>query len=109
LKIAAGSDAVGRQLERVVAERAMQAILDHIGRKDRENPAWQQNAGITTALAVVSADDAAEIKQKWKALLEPYLARTEADSLQLQPGQRHVRYFMAATPLPDLDSGDDER
>jgi hypothetical protein len=58
-----------------------------------------------TALAVVSADDVAEIRQKWKALLEPYLAKTEASS-QLQPGQRHVRYFMAATPLPDLDPGD---
>jgi DNA-binding transcriptional ArsR family regulator len=109
LRIAAGSDAVvRRQLERVVVERETQAILDYLERQDGESPAWRHKAGIMTAVAVISADDAAEIKEKWKALLEPYVARTEASGLQLQPGQRYLRYFMAATPLPDLDSGDSE-
>jgi DNA-binding transcriptional ArsR family regulator len=101
VRITEGSDAVlRRRLERVVVERETNAILDHLER-DNESPVWR-NPGIMTALAVVSAEDGAEIRQKWKALLEPYLARTEASS-QLQPGQRHVRYFMAATPLPDFD------
>jgi hypothetical protein len=55
-----------------------------------------------TAVAILSPEDALEIKDKWKALLEPYLARTAAES-QLRPGQRHVRYFMAATPISELD------
>ncbi|WP_248961351.1 winged helix-turn-helix domain-containing protein [Sphaerisporangium perillae] len=105
----AGSDAVvRRQLERVVVEREAQAILDYAERQDDESSAWRHKAGIVTAIAVVSADDVAEIRDKWKALLEPYLARTEAGGQQLRPGQRHVRYFMAATPTPDLDSGDNE-
>jgi DNA-binding transcriptional ArsR family regulator len=109
VRIAAGSDAVvRRQLERVVVEREAQAILDYAERQGRESPAWRDKAAIVTAVAVLSADEVTEIKEKWKALLEPYIARTEAGSSQLQPGQRHVRYFMAATPLPDLDSGDSE-
>ncbi|GIF50812.1 DNA-binding transcriptional ArsR family regulator [Asanoa ferruginea] len=107
VRITEGSDAVLRhQLERVVVERETAAILDYLERKDDESPALPK-AGIMTALAVVSADDVAEIREKWKALLEPYLARTEASS-HLRPGQRHVRYFLAATPLPDLGPGDGE-
>ncbi len=54
-------------------------------------------------MAMLSPDDAAAIKKKWMALLAPYTA--QADGRQLQPGQRHVRYFMAATPLPEPESG----
>jgi DNA-binding transcriptional ArsR family regulator len=94
-------DAVGRQLERVMVEREMQAILDYTERRDTEAPQWRQGQGPMTAVAVVSAQDAVEINEKWLALLEPYLARNEADSLTLAPGQRHVRFFMAATPITD--------
>jgi hypothetical protein len=55
-------------------------------------------------MAVLSPDDAAAIKEKWMALLAPYTAG--ASGRQLQPGQRHVRYFMAATPLPEPESDD---
>jgi hypothetical protein len=51
-------------------------------------------------MTVLSPDDAAAIKEKWIALLAPYVARAQADGSALQPGQRHVRCFMAATPLP---------
>ena len=51
--------------------------------------------------------EAAEIKAKWKALLEPYFARAVGSGLRLQPGQRYVRYFMAGTPLPELSSPED--
>jgi hypothetical protein len=54
-------------------------------------------------MAVISPDDAAEIREKWLALIAPYIAAARASGLQLQPGQRPVRYFMAATPLPDPD------
>jgi DNA-binding transcriptional ArsR family regulator len=109
LRIAAGSDAVvRRQLERVVVEREMGAILDHTERRDEESPEWRHKAGIVTAVAVLSAEDAEEIREKWKALLEPYIARAEAGSERLRPGQRYVRYFMAGTPIPELDLRDGE-
>jgi DNA-binding transcriptional ArsR family regulator len=109
IRIAAGGDAVvRRQLERVVVEREMQAILNYAELQDDETQAGRHQPSIVTAVAVLSADDADEIKEKWKALIEPYVARAGAGNLQLQPGQRYVRYFMAATPIPDLDPEDRE-
>ncbi len=64
--------------------------------------------GPIAGVAVVSADEAAEIRAKWKELLAPYLARAVGNGLRLQPGQRYVRYFMAGTPLPGLDPPDTE-
>jgi predicted ArsR family transcriptional regulator len=84
----AGADAVvQRELERMVVERETQAILDHLDRGDT----W----GTVSAIASVSRDEAAELKKQWLALLQPYLNRNP------EPGRRHVRFFMAATPLPD--------
>jgi predicted ArsR family transcriptional regulator len=74
-------------------------------RREREDPPWRDTGTVMTAVAICSPEDALEIKDKWKALLEPYLARTAAES-QLRAGQRHVRYFMAATPISDPDPED---
>ncbi|WP_371603765.1 helix-turn-helix domain-containing protein [Streptomyces sp. NBC_01220] len=84
---------VGPALERIVVEREAQAILDHVGRRDAGSVNWRQKAGVM-------------LREQWKALLAPYVARTEKDSADRLPGQRHVRYFMAATPLPAFESGD---
>jgi DNA-binding transcriptional ArsR family regulator len=109
VRIATGNDEfVRQQLEQVVVERETQAILDYTQRQDDDSAAWRRRAGIVTALAVLSEDDAAELREKWKTLLEPYLARTSASGHPLQSGQRYVRYFMAATPLPAPNSGDNE-
>ncbi len=105
VRIGTGSDgAVRQQIERLVVEREMQAILDYSRRPDGASPEWQHKAGIVTVMAMLSPDDAAAIKEKWIALLAPYTAG--AGGRQLQPGQRHVRYFMAATPLPEPESDD---
>jgi DNA-binding transcriptional ArsR family regulator len=102
-----GSDAVVRQqIERLVVEREMQAILDYSQRPDGASPEWQHKAGILTTMAVLSPDDAAALKEKWIALLAPYTAAARADDSGPQPGQHHVRYFMAATPLPEPEPGD---
>lgn len=107
LRINAGGQAtVQRQLERVVVEREAQAILDFTRRKDDVSASWREKAGIVTALAVVSAEEAAEIQGKWKALLEPYVARTTAAGHEPRAGRRLVRYFMSATPLPAPQQGD---
>ena len=106
LRIPPGADSVlERQLRRVVVEREARAILDYAGRREREDPPWRDTGTVMTAVAICSPEDALEIKDKWKALLEPYLARTAAES-QLRAGQRHVRYFMAATPISDPDPED---
>lgn len=107
LRVAGDSDAVvRRELERVVIERETQAMLDYLDRDDTESAGWRHRAGLVSAVAVVTADEAAELKERWKALLEPYVARTEAGGRRLRPGQRYVRYLMAGTPLRDREPKD---
>jgi DNA-binding transcriptional ArsR family regulator len=102
LHIAAGRSGVQRELERLVIEREARAMVDHLDREPE--PGWQDMPGPVTAVAVVSLTEAVQLRQKWKDLLEPYLARTA--SRTRRSDQRHVRYFMAATPLPPLDPED---
>ena len=109
VRIAEGSDVVvRRQLEQLVVEREIQAILDYSARPDGASPEWQHKAGIVTGIAAISPAEAADIKEKWIALLAPYVARAHASGPELQPGQHLVRYFMAATPAPDPGPGDNE-
>ena len=86
----AGDDGVGgRQLERIVVERETRAILDNL--------ASSEPTKIVSAIALVSPEEADQLKAAWKALLEPYLARAP------RPGRRAVRIFMAATPIFDQE------
>lgn len=106
VRVAAGDNPVARrQLERIVVEREAQAILDFVDRDD-DDTTWRPHAGIATALALVTAEEAAQLKEQWLALLAPYLAGTQAIADARQPGQRFVRYFLAATPLPDHQAGE---
>lgn len=107
VRIAEGSDVVvRRQVERLVVEREIQAILDYSEHPDSASPEWRHRAGIVSGIAVISPEEAADIKEQWIAILAPYIARAHASGPGLQPGQRPVRYFMAATPLPDPGLGD---
>ena len=109
VRIGTGSDAAVRQeIEALMVQREMQAVLDYSRRPDGADPEWQRKAGIVSAMAMLSPDDAAAIKEKWIALLTPYITRARAEDSQLQPGQRYVRYFMAATPLPEREPTDSE-
>jgi DNA-binding transcriptional ArsR family regulator len=101
-----GDGLARQQLERLVIEREMQAIVGYAERTDGEFPQWQRKAGIVSAVAVMSPDEAAAVKEQWKALIEPYVARAAGSGLRLRPGQRYVRYLMAATPLPEIGTGD---
>ncbi len=95
-----GDVAVHQELARLVVQREMQAILEYSQRPDGTDPEWQHGP-IVTGIAVLSPEEAADVKEQWLVLLAPYVARAAADGSQIQPGQRHVRYFMAATPMPE--------
>ena len=98
--------AVRQAIEKLVVDREVQAILEYSQRRDSTDPKWQHRAGIVTGMAVLSPEEAAAVKEQWIALLAPRVASAAVDRSQLQPGQRHVRYFMAATPLPEPGSAD---
>ncbi|WP_412538099.1 helix-turn-helix domain-containing protein [Longispora sp. K20-0274] len=97
-----GDGLVQRQLERMVIERETRAILDFADRPPDRDPEWRK-AGVTTAVVTLTADEAAELRRQWQALLEPFADRACSPP---QPGQRHVRYLLAATPLPHPDEKD---
>jgi DNA-binding transcriptional ArsR family regulator len=101
-----GDVAVRQEIARVVVQHEMQAILEYTQRQVGTDPEWQHKAGFVTGMAVLSPDEAAAVKEQWIALLAPYIATAEAEGSSIQPGQRHVRYFMAATPLPEPEPGD---
>jgi len=107
LRVDSSGAVVGRELERLVVERELQAVLDYGARRDQEIPSWRGKAGIVSAIALVSPEEAVEIEAKWLALLEPYISRNEAADAQRDTGQRHVRFFMAATPLSATDTSGD--
>jgi DNA-binding transcriptional ArsR family regulator len=111
VRIADGSDAVvRRRVDRVTVEQEMQAILDYSQRPDGSFPQWRHKAGIVTGMVALSPEDAADIKEKWFALLTPYISRAHAAGPDLQRGQSLVRCFMALTPLTDWTTteGEDE-
>jgi DNA-binding Lrp family transcriptional regulator len=102
VRTAAGDAAVRQEAERLVVGREMQAILDYSGRPDGASPEWEHKAGVVTAMASLTPDETAAVKEQLIALLAPYTARAGE---RQRPGQRHVRFFLAATPLPEPGLG----
>ncbi|HUD77118.1 MAG TPA: helix-turn-helix domain-containing protein [Streptosporangiaceae bacterium] len=98
-----GNDGVTRQLFSVVVEREMQAILERAQRQDGDIAEWRGTEGPLAGVAVMSADEVTEVRRKITELLEPYFARAVSSGPRLPPGQRYVRYFLAGTPMPELD------
>jgi DNA-binding transcriptional ArsR family regulator len=99
---------VTQQLGQVLAKRETERVLAYLEHRPSEPAEWQQADLLTTATLPLSAADLADIKAQWREILAPYLAKTEANDAQLQHGQRYVRFFLAASPLPDLDLGDSQ-
>ncbi|MEV8564739.1 hypothetical protein AB0436_03980 [Streptomyces sp. NPDC051322] len=80
-------------------------------RSPGEDVQWQDAARGMAATVRVSAAEAAAIKAHWRVILAPYLTRDAAEVRSADPDaladdRRHVRYFMAASPLTGSDLGD---
>jgi DNA-binding transcriptional ArsR family regulator len=100
-----GNHLVRRQLEDVVIDREAAAMRAYAAREREESPPWRRALGMTTAVAALTAEEAADLRAKWTALLEPYLRRDD----DRQSDRRHVRYFFAATPLGATPLGEENQ
>ncbi|MHA6765295.1 ArsR/SmtB family transcription factor [Streptacidiphilus sp. PAMC 29251] len=100
--------AVTQQLSEVLAKREMERVLAYLGHRAAEPTEWRRADLLTTATLPLSAADLADIKARWNELLAPYVAKAEAAEGRPQPGQRRVRFFLAASPLADLEPGDSD-
>ncbi len=100
VRTAAEDVALRREVEQVVVEHEMQAIVAYSRRAADASPEWRHKAGIVTAMASISPDELVALKEQWMALLAPYVAR--AGDRRRAPGdERLVRLFLAATPLEE--------
>ncbi|MFG2630217.1 ArsR/SmtB family transcription factor [Streptomyces sp. NPDC048473] len=97
-----------QHLGQVVTKRETERILDYLQRGPGEPVEWRHAVVHAAATVPLTTTDLADIKEQWSQVLAPYVAKAEANGAQLQPGQRLVRFFLAASPLPDLDLGDSE-
>jgi DNA-binding transcriptional ArsR family regulator len=97
-----GNPAVGSELRDVIIGREMQAIADW-EQLAGKGPDWQNTGGPVTGVAVMSAAEVSAVKQQLREILEPYFARAAGSGPRLAPGQRYVRYFLAGTPMAELD------
>jgi DNA-binding transcriptional ArsR family regulator len=88
-----GDQLLRREVEHVVVDREVEAIRAYSERESEEDEPWRGSLGMATALLAVTPEEATELRARWRALLEPYLGRAAAE------GTRHVRYFLAATPI----------
>ena len=100
-----------QEFNRVAVHREADRVLQYLDHVAAEPEHWRSAAGGLGTTLPMTADEAAEVKKGWKALLAPYEARAEANDFRPRAGQRYVRYFLAATPLPadfNLREGSDE-
>jgi DNA-binding transcriptional ArsR family regulator len=100
-----GRDRAQTQLQELILQRSMQAILDFTAQADTETQQWRDAATLLAGVAIMTADEATELKERWKDLVAPYIARAVGGEITLQPDQRHVRYIMAETPMPTRPRG----
>jgi DNA-binding transcriptional ArsR family regulator len=97
---------VTQQFSRVWAAREAEVIIEYVDRRMTEPEDWRPGGGGMSTTLPMAADESAELKKQWKELLAPYEDRAARNDYRLHPGQRYVRFFMAATPLPiDFDLG----
>jgi hypothetical protein len=100
---------VKHRLELLVVERATRAILDYVDRGDQDPRS--ESAGITSAIVTLDPQEAAELKRKWRELLEPYLVTgratgAESGGSEPRPDREHIRVFMALTPMAATERTD---
>ncbi len=102
----ASDPAAAREFNRIGIQREADRAIEYLSRRDAEPPQWRElGGGIATTLALTVAE-AAQLKEAWRSLLAPYEERAAATELRLGAGQRYVRLFWTATPLPtDLQGG----
>ena len=103
---------VMRRLERLVVERETQAILAYVDGAG-EAGGRREAAGMIAAVAELTPQEAAELKRKWRELLEPYIvpsqstdAESGADGGGAEPDRERVRVFIAMTPMAHLGDHD---
>jgi len=96
-----GTDSpAGRHLKRVAVQREADLLLAYVDAAQAEPDTWRAAFGSRGTTVALTAAEAADLKARWRELVAPFEERMLTGDFELSDGQRVVRYFMAATPLP---------
>ena len=101
--------ALAHEFGRVFVAREAERVLRYLGGLDKESAEWRRGGGGMGTTLPMTAAEAAALKKQWRALLAPFEERAAQQDHRLEEGQRYVRYYLAATPLPtDSELGGEE-
>jgi DNA-binding transcriptional ArsR family regulator len=92
--------AAGAMLSRVVVEHYFEQAIGWLGRRRDEPSEWAEKAVVQDHAVYLTADELAEIGEKSRALLDPYLERNE-DASARPAGARPVTYIQLGFPLDE--------
>ncbi len=87
-------------LSRVVVEHYFQQAIEWLDRRGGEDAEWAEKAVVADHAVYLTADELAEIGEKARALLDPYLERNE-DPAARPDGARPVTYIQLGFPLDE--------
>jgi predicted ArsR family transcriptional regulator len=90
----------GAMLSRVVVEHYFQQAIEWLDRRGGESAEWAEKAVVADHAVYLTADELAEIGEKARALLDPYLERNE-DPAARPDGARPVTYIQLGFPLDE--------
>jgi predicted ArsR family transcriptional regulator len=90
----------GAMLSRVVVEHYFQQAIEWLDRRGGESAEWAEKAVVADHAVYLTADELAEIGEKARALLDPYLERNE-DPAARPEGARPVTYIQLGFPLDE--------
>jgi DNA-binding transcriptional ArsR family regulator len=101
---ASGTDedtaAAGAMLSRVIVEHYFEQAIGWLDRRSEETTEWAEKAVVADHVVYLTADELAEIGEKARALLDPYLERNE-DPGARPDGARPVTYVQLGFPLDE--------
>lgn len=103
-RTAEGAAAVG-VLERVVVERALDAMIAWHERRRGEPREWRDHTGVSHSTVYLTADELAQLDEQLTALVQSFLADRPIDDIEGRPaGSRPVDLTYLLSVLPEEES-----
>jgi len=96
----------GDLLEQVVAERAVEHLVDWHQHRDDYDPRWREHSGVGQSLVYLTVEEYAELHRALDALINPLVERRRlGDVAARPPDARPVDLTLISVPVPPTASG----
>lgn len=93
-------------IERYVAERAIEELTDWQQRREGEDRAWAEHAGVGNSLLYLTPDEFAELMRSWREIILPLADRRPVGHREKRPDDAvPVALTLIAVPVPATEQG----